>query len=149
MAPMHLEGEFHVATPLARVWALFRDPVALMGCLDDPHEVRAVDARHFEGQVTTGVAFLRGTFRLRGSYVAETPSRSLRTQLSGSGMGSGMDAEVTVDFSEEPSPTSVRWTAEVRLSGTVATLGERLVRGTVEKKVAGLFESARRKLAAG
>ncbi len=144
---MHLEGEFQAATPVARVWALFRDPVALMDCLDDPHEVRALDATHFEGQVTTGVAFIRGTFRLRGSYAAETPMQSLRVQLSGSGMGSGTDAEIAVTFSEQPAPTSVRWTAEVRMTGTIATVGERLVRGTVDKKVAGLFENARRKLA--
>ena len=144
---MHLEGEFRVGTPVARVWALFRDPVAFTDCLDDPHAVHAVDATHFEGQVTTGVAFIRGTFRLRGSYVAETPPQSLRVQLSGSGMGSGMDGEVAVNFSEQPSPTSVRWTAEVRMSGTIATLGERLVRGTVDKKVAGLFENARKRLA--
>lgn len=144
---MHLEGEFQVATPVARVWALFRDPVALMNCVDDPHEAHAVDATHFEGEVTTGVAFIRGTFRFRGSYPAETPMQSLRVQLSGSGMGSGMDAEIAVTFSEQPAPTSVRWTAEVRMSGTIATLGERLVRGTVDKKVAGLFENARQKLA--
>lgn len=144
---MHLEGEFQAATPVARVWALFRDPVSLMGCVDDPHEVHPVDATHFEGQLTTGVAFIRGTFHFRGSYAAETPMQSLRVQLSGSGMGSGMDADISVTFSERPSPTAVRWTAEVRLSGTMATLGERLVRGTVDKKVAGLFENARRQLA--
>jgi uncharacterized protein len=144
---MHLEGEFQVATPVARVWALFRDPVSLMGCVDDPHEVRPVDASHFEGQVTTGVAFIRGTFRFRGSYAAETPMQSLRVQLSGSGMGSGMDADIAVTFSGAPTSTQVRWTAEVRMSGTIATVGERLVRGTVDKKVAGLFENARRQLA--
>jgi uncharacterized protein len=146
---MHLEGEFHVAVPGDRVWALFRDPVAFTDCLDDPHQVHAVDATHFEGQVTTGVAFIRGTFRLRGAYVAETPPSSLRAQLSGSGMGSAMDADVTVTLSDQPAPTTVRWTAEVRLSGTIATVGERLVRGTVDKKVSGLFENARRRLSPG
>ena len=44
--------------------------------------------------------------------------------------------------------TSLRWEGEVHLSGPVATLGERIVKSTVDKKAAGLFENARRKLEA-
>ncbi|MCI4343626.1 MAG: carbon monoxide dehydrogenase subunit G [Thermoplasmata archaeon] len=143
---MHVEGDFHVRSARTLVWAFFRDPATLATCLEDPHEIHATDATHFEGTLTAGVAFIRGTFRLRGSYASETPPNQMQVTLQGSGMGSGVDAALTVSFAEGSEGTGVHWTGEIKMSGTIATVGERLVKGTVDKKVTALFEAARVKL---
>ena len=143
---MHIAGEFHVRSPADRAYAFFLDPVKFTDCLDDPHEIHAVDADHFEGTVTTGISFIRGTFRLRGSYGERKPSTEIHAHLQGAGLGSGIDADLALLFSETGGETTLRWSGEVTLSGPVATLGERMVRGTVDKKAAGLFENARKKL---
>jgi hypothetical protein len=143
---VHIEGDFRVRATAGRVYAFFLDPVAFTDCLDDPHEFHAIDADHFEGTVTTGVAFIRGTFRVRGIYLTKTPPTALRVRLQGTGLGSGLDADLALALAETGGETSLHWAGEVRLSGPVATLGERVVRGTVDKKVSGLFENARRKL---
>ena len=145
---MHVQGDFQVTSPAARVYAFFLDPVAFTDCLDDPHEIHAVDADHFEGTVTTGVAFIRGTFRVRGSYTGRRPTTEIRIHLQGSGLGSGVDADLVLTLAEAAGRTSLHWEGEVHLSGPVATLGERIVKSTVDKKAAGLFENARRKLEA-
>jgi len=146
---VHVEGDFRVRATADRVYRFFTDPVAFLDCLDDPHEIHAVDADHFEGTVTTGVAFIRGTFRVRGAYTARTPSTTLGVKLQGSGLGSGVDADLSLALAEAGGETSLHWQGEVRLSGPVATLGERVVKGTVDKKAAGLFENARRRLEGG
>ena len=143
---MHIEGDFHVKSPAARVYAFFLDPVAFTDCLDDPHAFHVVDADHFEGTVTTGISFIRGTFRVRGSYTGRTPPTEVRLHLQGSGLGSGVDADLVLALAEAGGETSLHWQGEVTLSGPVATLGERMVKGTVDKKAAALFENARRKL---
>lgn len=146
---MHIEGDFRVRSSASRVYAFFLDPVAFTNCLDDPHSFRALDADHFEGTVTTGVAFIRGTFRVRGSYGARTPPTELHVHLQGSGMGSGLDADLALTLGEVSGETTLHWQGEVHLSGPVATIGERMVKGTVDKKAAALFENARRALEAG
>ncbi|HYB77817.1 MAG TPA: carbon monoxide dehydrogenase subunit G [Thermoplasmata archaeon] len=146
---MHIEGDFRVRAAASRVYAFFLDPVAFTDCLDDPHEFHAIDADHFEGTVTTGVAFIRGTFRVRGSYLAKTPTTAVRVRLQGAGLGSGVDADLELALSEAAGETALHWQGEVHLSGPVATLGERMVRGTVDKKAASLFENARRKIESG
>ncbi|MGI0071542.1 MAG: SRPBCC family protein [Thermoplasmata archaeon] len=143
---MHIEGDFRVRSEAARVFAFFLDPVAFTDCLDDPHEIRAVPPDRFEGTVTSGISFLRGTFRIRGAYSSTTPSSELRVHLQGQGLGSGVDADLVLAFSEAGADTALHWQGEVHLSGPVATIGERMVKGTVEKKAAGLFENARKKL---
>ena len=145
---MHIAGDFHVRASASGVYAFFVDPVAFTDCLDDPHEFRAVDADHFEGTVTTGVAFIRGTFRVRGAYTSKTPPSELKVYLNGSGLGSGIDANLVLALSETAGETGLHWEGEVRLSGPIATLGERMVKGTVDKKAAALFENARKKLEA-
>ncbi len=146
---MHIEGDFAVLAPADRVYALFTDPVAFIDCLDDPHAVHATDADHFEGTVTTGISFIRGTFRIRGTYGARNPPSGIDCALQGSGLGSGIDAKLTIRLTTSGGSTNVRWEGEVALSGPIATLGERVVRGTIDKKAAGLFENARRRLGAG
>ncbi|HTT15624.1 MAG TPA: SRPBCC domain-containing protein [Thermoplasmata archaeon] len=143
---MHVEGTFETAAPIDRVYALFRDPVAFTDCLDDPHAIHPTDADHFEGTITTGVAFIRGTFRVRGNYGPGAPNQSLTAHLSGTGMGSGLDADFAIQFAAANGKTQVGWKGDLTLTGTAATLGERMVRGTVEKKSTALFENARRKL---
>jgi len=143
---VHIEGDFQVRTAATRVYAFFLDPVAFTDCLDDPHDFHPVDPDHFEGTVTTGVAFIRGTFRVRGSYTSRTPSSEIRVHLQGAGMGSGLDADLVLRLAEAAGGATLHWEGEVKLSGPVATLGERIVKGTVDKKAAGLFENARRKL---
>ena len=143
---MHLDGNFVVHSPAARVYAFFLDPVAFTDCFDDPHQFHAIDADHFEGTLTTGVAFIRGTFRVRGSYTAKTPEEELRVHLQGSGMGSGIDGDLVLAIAEANGQTSLHWQGDLTLSGPVATIGERMVKGTVDKKAAGVFENARKKL---
>jgi uncharacterized protein len=143
---VHIEGDFRVRSTASRVYAFFLDPVAFTNCLDDPHQFREVDADHFEGTVTSGIAFIRGTFRVRGSYTNRTPPTELRVHLQGAGLGSGVDADLELKLSEASGETSLHWAGEVHLSGPIATIGERMVASTVDKKAAGLFENARRRL---
>lgn len=143
---MQISGDFRVHAPASRVYGFFLDPVAFLDCLDDPHEVHATDADHFEGTVTTGVAFIKGTFRLRGGYTGRTPDQEVRVHVQGSGLGSGIDADLVLSLSATADGTALHWAGDVRLSGPIATLGERVVRGTVDKKADGLFENARKKL---
>ncbi len=143
---MHVEGEFTVHQTKDRVWAFLADAKQFVDCLEDPHTVETTDETHFHGTVTTGVAFIRGTFRVQGEYTERTPGASLRARLTGTGMGSGLVADLTVTVTGDGGQTTVRWDGEMNLTGSVATVGERLVRGTVDKKVQGLFENARRRL---
>lgn len=146
---MQVEGDFRVRSPAPRVYAFFLDPIAFTDCLDDPHTIRTVDPDHFEGTVTTGISFIRGTFRVRGTYGPRTAPAELHARLQGTGMGSGLDAELAIRLEESEGETTVRWSGEVRLSGPVATLGERIVRGSIDKKTVALFENARKRIEAG
>ncbi len=145
---MQLEGTFRVSRGRTEVFAFLRDARRWVDCLDDPHTLEVQDPDHFQGTLTTGISFLRGTFRFRGEYENVIPGAQLMATVDGSGMGSGLKARLFVGLSEEGGESTVLWRADVTFFGPVATLGEGVIRRTVDRKVAGLFENARKRLEA-
>jgi uncharacterized protein len=147
---MHVDGTFEVHRDRATVFAFFTNARDLVDCLDDPHTVEVPDPTHFTGTVTTGVAFIRGTFRMNGAYTETRSPERVSAKIHGAGLGSGVDAVITTDLLDAGGgSTTIRWTADFTFSGPIASVGERIIRGTVDKKAQGLFENARRRLEAG
>ena len=143
---MHVEGSFEVHRDRASVYAFFTDARRLIDCLEDPHTVEVTDPSHFTGTVTTGVAFIRGTFRMNGEYTELRAPDRVSAKVHGSGLGSGLDGLISMDLAETAGGTNVRWNADLTLSGPIATLGERVVRSTIVKKTQSLCDHARRAL---
>ena len=146
---MELEGTFSVRAPKERVWSFFTSPQELSSCIEDPHGFEVVDEDHFKGWVKAGVAFIRGTFTGWAMIVERAQPERARLKAHGSGMGSAFDIAASLELSESGERTEMRWRADVILSGTIASVGARLLRGTIEKKTNEFFENARRKLEAG
>jgi carbon monoxide dehydrogenase subunit G len=115
-------------------------------CIDDPHTIAVIDQDRFEGTVKTGVAFIRGTFVWSATIQERAPPERAQMAVHGSGMGSGFDVLARLALSEVDEVTTVNWSADVQMSGTIATVGERLLRGTTEKKTNAFFENARKLL---
>jgi uncharacterized protein len=145
---MQVEGQFQVRAGPAQVFAFFSDPRKLLDCLEDPHTVDSVQGDQFAGTITTGVAFIRGTFRFSGQYTERTAGQRVTTKIRGSGLGSAVDATLSAMLTAADPGTALAWKADIVLTGPAATLGERLVRSTIEKKAAALFEKARQQLEA-
>lgn len=143
---MHVEGSFEVRRDREAVYAFFADARLLVDCLEDPHTVQVIDEWHFTGTMTTGVAFIRGTFRMNGEYTERQPPDRVAAKIHGGGLGSGVDGVIATNLDESAGVTTVHWTADLTLSGPIATVGERIVRGTIDKKTQGLFERARQTL---
>jgi uncharacterized protein len=145
---MQVTGQFQVRAAPAQVFAFFSDVRQLLDCLDDPHTVDSVQGDQFSGTITTGVAFIRGTFRFNGQYTEKTPGKRIATKIQGSGMGNGVNATLSANFAAAGSGTTVSWEADIALTGSAASLAEHLIRSTIEKKSTALFEKARQKLEA-
>lgn len=145
---MQVEGSFAVQAPQDRVWSFFLNPKELSDCLQDPHTIEVVDENTFKGQMRTGVAFIRGTFNFSASVVERKPPEKARIKMHGSGMGSAFDIDSIIQLAEAGGKTMVHWSADVAMSGTIASVGARLLKGTIDKKTNEFFENARKKLEA-
>ena len=110
-----------------------------------PISIEVIDEDRFKGTVKAGVGFIRGTFTWNATIKGRTPPHS-EIAAHGSGMGSAFDIVSTLDLAEADGTTRVRWTADVRMSGTIASVGARFLQGTIDKKTNAFFENVRKKL---
>ncbi len=145
---MHLEGTFSAKSAQDRVYGFFLNPQELAACIDDPHTIEIQDADHFKGTVKSGVGFIKGTFNVNASVVERTPPKRAKLKVHGSGMGSGFDIDATLDLSEADGLVTVHWAADVVMNGPIASMGARLMQGTIDKKTNAFFENARKHLEA-
>ncbi len=143
---MRVEGTFTVRAPRERVYSFFLTPAELSTCIDDPHTIEAIDPDHFKGTVKAGVAFIRGTFTWNATIKERAPPERAQLAVHGAGMGSAFDLVASLDLSEDRDLTTVRWGADVQMSGTIASVGARLLQGTIDKKTNAFFENAQKKL---
>ncbi len=143
---MRVEGTFTVGAPRERVYSFFLTPAELSTCIDDPHTIESIDSDHFKGTVKAGVAFIRGTFTWNATIKDRAPPERAQLAVHGAGMGSAFDVVASLDLSEAQNLTTVRWAADVQMSGTIASVGARLLQGTIDKKTNAFFENARKKL---
>lgn len=122
------------------------NPLEFSPAIDDPHTIEVIDADHFRGTIKAGVAFIRGTFTWSAAVKQRVPPERAQLAIHGSGMGSGFDIIASLEISEVGGLTTVKWAADVQMSGTIATTGARLLQGTTEKKTNAFFENARKML---
>ncbi len=145
---MRVEGTFAVRAPRERVWSFFLNPEELSTCIDDPHTIKVIDADHFSGTVKAGVAFIKGTFTWSATIKDRVPLERAQIAVHGSGMGSAFDLVASLELKEAQGVTNVLWRADVIMSGPIASVGARLMQGTIDKKTNAFFENARKKLEA-
>jgi len=143
---VHFQGTFAVRAPRPRVWSFFLNPQEFSSAIDDPHTIEVIDADHFRGTVKAGISFIRGTFTWSATIKERVPPERAQMAVHGSGMGSAFDIVASLGVSEAQGLTTVKWVADVQISGTIATTGARLLQGTTEKKTNAFFENARKML---
>lgn len=147
-ADMHFGGDYAIHADPAAVYGVFVDPVRVVTFLPDVEvlELKPVDADTVRGRVKTGVSFLKGTFNVEARVVERDPPRRARMRVRSQGMGSTIDIDSAMDLRPSDEGTSVAWSADVAIRGTVATIGARLLPGLVAKKTTEFLDALRRDL---
>ncbi len=147
--PLHVQGALTIHAPREQVWAFLLDPQAMSRCLPDLQHLEVLQEGRFRAAVRVGVSFIKGTFTFDVALRdLVAPSRARLTGRGG-GLGSAVDVDSTLSLADgEPGTTRLEWAADVRVSGTLATVGARLLQSTVEKKATELFSCLQRQLEA-
>ena len=145
---MRLNGTFLVHASRDSVFAFLLDVQRLSGCIEDPHTVQIQDADRFTGTLRSGVGPIRGSFTWSAVVAERVPPERARIEVHGSGMGSAFDINATMELQEASGSTRVTWYADVTLSGTIASLGARLMQTTIDRKTNAFFGNVRKVLEA-
>jgi carbon monoxide dehydrogenase subunit G len=146
---MRFSGTTEINAPRAKVWAFVVDPQQVGWCGPGVEAIDAIDATHFTAKAKVGVGPISARFAVNLELAeAEEPNRAV-IRASGNAPGSAVDATGEMRLSgPDAGPTTMAWSADVEIMGTMAGLGARLIEGTANKLIGEAFECMRAKLEA-
>ena len=147
---MQFKGTVDIAAPRDRVWAFLMDPNQVGPCGPGVESVEVVDEDHFKAKAKVGIGFISAKFNVEMT-VAERNAPDLAVlKAHGQAPGSAVDATANMALSgPAEGPTTMDWSADVLVAGTLASVGARLIEGTANKMIGQTFDCIRSKLEAG
>ncbi|HEY7941427.1 MAG TPA: carbon monoxide dehydrogenase subunit G [Candidatus Limnocylindrales bacterium] len=146
---MRFEGTEHIAASQPKVWAFLMDPQQVGSCGPGVESVEPVDATHFKARATVGVGFIKARFVVDMEMADLHEPDSATMKAHGQAPGSAVDATATMQLTPDGADaTNLAWAADVNISGTLASVGARLIQGTAEKMIRQTFDCIRTKLEA-
>jgi len=146
---MHYEGTFEVKAPRDKVFSMIMDPNQISQCMPDLQKLDVKSPDDFTAVVKAGVSFIKGDFTLHFTTVEKTPTTHAKLTAHGTGIGSTVDMDTIMDLSDATSGgTAMKWSADAKIGGRIASVGQRLINGQAEKIIKNLFECLQGKLEA-
>lgn len=146
---MKFAGAIEIQADREKVWAFVIDPEHVGSCGPGVESIERIDASHFRAKAKVGIGFISARFVVNLAFVdTEEPIRAV-ISARGQAPGSAVDATGTMHLSGPPDgPTRMEWEATVAISGSLASVGARLIEGTANKMIAQTFDCMRAKLEA-
>jgi carbon monoxide dehydrogenase subunit G len=123
-----------VAAPRARVWECLMDPEFVAASAPGVEKVEQLDPTHYKVISGFGVGAVKLRFTLDVEIADLVAPERATMRARGKAPGSNVDVTASIRL-EEPSPgrTVMHWTSDSDVSGTVASVGGRLLEGTARK----------------
>ena len=144
---MHFAGTVQIKAPRERVWAFVTDPNQVGSCGPGVESIEVVDETHFRARAKVGIGFLSARFVVDMEIAEQEPPARAVIKAHGQAPGSAVDATASMSLLDGgDGSTTMDWVADVTLSGTLASVGARLIEGTASKMIGQTFDCIRTKL---
>ena len=147
---MQFSGTVEIAAPRDRVWAFLMDPNEVGSCGPGVETIEVMDADHFKAKAKVGVGFISARFVVDMTVAERNEPELAVLKAHGQAPGSAVDATANMALSgPADGPTTMDWSADVTISGTLASVGARMIEGTANKMIGQTFDCIKAKLEAG
>src|SRR5690348_2355576 len=146
---MHFEGAQPIKAPLQAVWNALLDPNRVAACTPGFVSMEILDANHFKPVVGVGLGAVKAKFTLDVQVTERQEPDRAAMKMHGVAAGSAVDMVATVNLAAaSEAETTMNWVADVTVSGTIASVGARLIESVARKQVAKFFDCFSHKLEA-
>jgi len=145
---MHYDGSFEVPVPKQKVYDFVTDPAKITSIFPDVQDVKVVDANNFTLKAKVGISFIRGMMDVKLNIEERRPPTFAKMKAKGNGLSSSVELENTFTIEDAPggSGTVVKWAADAKIAGLMASVGSRLIDAAAQKYVAEIIGSLKQKL---
>ncbi len=144
---MHFEDNITIKAPIGTIYAFFTDPHQVASCAPGFQSMEVLGPDHFKPRVGVGIGAVKATFTLDVTLTDLHEPDHAVVKGHGVAAGSAVDLSGSMDLTAESDTlTQMHWKADVNVSGTIASVGARLMEGTARKLTTKFFDCVRQKV---
>lgn len=145
---MRLKGEVTVRAPRKKVWDFLTDPTQIGQCAPGVEKIETIEEmKKYRGVISVGLGSVKARFSGDVDVLElEEPNRA-KLKAHGTATGSAADAVCEMTLSNAPdNATLVLWTADVNVSGQLASLASRLMAPVSQKLANQFYDEVRKRI---
>lgn len=143
---MLLKGNVTIHAPRKKVWDFLTDPNQIGPCAPGVEKIETIEPnKRYRGVMSVGLGSVKARFNGEVEVLQLDEPNYAKLKAHGVATGSAADVSSEMTLSDSPDGgTLVHWTADVKVSGQLASLASRLM-VPVSQKLAGVFYEEVRK----
>jgi carbon monoxide dehydrogenase subunit G len=147
---MDFSGTQTIAVPIDKVWAFLFDVNNVAACAPGFQSLEELGEEHWKALVSVGVGPVKAKFTMDVTRPEVQEPDFMVVKARGKAPGSAVELSGKINLAAiDEAQTRMDWSAHAVVSGTIASVGARLMNGTVEKLTGQFFDCLKTKLQAG
>ncbi len=148
---MHFEGTVSINAPQEKVYAFLTDPNQVSQCAPGLQSMTIViPDKQFKVVASIGFGSVKATFDVDVEWMELEPPGYAKMKAHGKAPGSAADVVSDMRLSSSPdnTVTELKWTEDVNIVGSIASLASRLLGGMTKKLSGAFFDCVKSKIEA-
>jgi carbon monoxide dehydrogenase subunit G len=128
-------GERTFDAPRDTVWGVLQDPAQMAELMPHVESFDVEDDRRWKANVKIPLGLGSLKMSIKFEKLEERAPEYSKLHAKGTGVGALMNLETQFNLSEQESKTAMAWEADVRIAGTVGSMGQRVLQPIVNSQV--------------
>jgi uncharacterized protein len=137
---MEFSGTQTIDVPIKDVWTYLLDVNKVAACAPGFQSLEVLGDEHWKAVVGVGVGAVKAKFTLDVTRPELQEPELMVVKARGKAPGSAVDMSGDMHLTAVDDTTRMDWQAHVVVSGTIASVGARLLQGMAEKLTGQFFE---------
>lgn len=136
---MKIEGTQELHASRGRIYQALTDPEVLQRCIPGCERLEKTGENTYSATLKAGVGSIKGVFTGNVRLEDMRPPSHYRLVIDGKGQPGFLKGEGDLDLEERDSLTVVNYSGEVKIGGTIAGVGQRMIQGSAKMMASQFF----------
>ena len=136
---MKLEGTHYLNAPRDRVYEALVDPEVLQRCIPGCERLEKTAENTYSATIRTGIGAIKGVFTGTVRLEDMRPPEHYRIVVEGKGAPGFLKGSGNLDLEEQGEGTLIRYTGDLQLGGTLASVGQRMIQASAKMMASQFF----------
>jgi carbon monoxide dehydrogenase subunit G len=136
---MKLEGTYQLHAPRERVFACLTDPEILQRCIPGCERLEKIGDNIYEATIKAGVGTIKGIFNGTVRLEDIRAPEHYRIVVEAKGAPGFLKGSGDLDLEEQNGETLIKYSGDIQVGGTIASVGQRMIQGTAKMMASQFF----------